>query len=84
MNGTKMLQINSPTEDIKNGTINGTINGTTTLNNNLKDHVIETPFRRNSGDPKRCSRASLRQLPRKPSTSTIKSRGGWGNKWGKS
>ncbi len=80
MNGTKMLQINSPTEDIKNGTINSI----TTLNNNLKDHVIETPFRRNSGDPKRCSRASLRQLPRKLSTSTIKSRGGWGNKWGKS
>ncbi len=80
MNGTKMLQINSTTEDIKNGTINSIPN----LNNNLKDHVIETPFKRNLGDSKRCSRASLRQLPRKLSTSTITSRGGWGNKWGKS
>lgn len=80
MNGTKMLQINSTTEDIKNGTINSIPN----LNNNLKDHVIETPFKRNLGDSKRCSRASLRQLPRKLSTSTIMSRGGWGNKWGKS
>jgi len=78
MNGTKMSEIENQSEETKNGTIN------TAVNNNSKDHVIETPFRRNLDDPRRCSRASLRQIPRRVSTATIKSRGGWGNKWGKS
>ena len=42
----------------------------------------ESPFQRNSSDPKRRSRASIRQIPRKASITSIKSRGGWGNKWG--
>ena len=44
----------------------------------------ESPFQRSSADPKRRSRASLRQIERRASITSVKSRGGWGNKWGQS
>ena len=69
MNGKEM-----PKSESQNGT-----NGS-----HKTEYVTESPFQRSGADPKRRSRASIRQLPRRTSIASIKSRGGWGNKWGPS
>ncbi|CAG2120155.1 unnamed protein product, partial [Medioppia subpectinata] len=46
---------------------------------NLKKCDTESPFQRNTSD--RRSRASIRQIERRVSTTSVQSRGGWGNKW---
>ncbi|CAG2123075.1 unnamed protein product, partial [Medioppia subpectinata] len=46
---------------------------------NLKKCDTKSPFQRNTSD--RRSRASIRQIERRVSTTSVQSRGGWGNKW---
>lgn len=68
MNGIEMSK-----NDNKNET-NGSIK--------REDTMTELPFKRNLNDSKIFSRASIRKVDRRESITSIKSRGGWGNKWG--